>query len=116
MWDGFELAPSQRLASMTRAVHTRGNAFVITDRAKNYVILAQKITDAARFLRAREADAPSAASLYEAASGKIKRVHRRWEVTKVALERAPEALERERARQTYAHTHVLTPLFRTRVC
>mgnify|MGYP006148246303 CR=1 FL=1 len=116
MDDVIVLEPCHRLEVMTRAICTRGNAFLVVDTARHrHLVLAQKLTDVARYLGRHEADPPSVASLYEAANRKIKRVHRRWEVVRLDVTDAAEAMARERARQAYAQCVVLTHAVRVRV-
>ena len=106
----FELRPNDRLVGLAVQPHTRGYAYVISDRVtKRHVVLSHRLPRAHEFLqRVCEDDPPCMASLYEAATAKIRSGlhHRRWRVMRVPLDEAPDEFERER-RAGYEHPVVL---------
>jgi hypothetical protein len=106
----IELRPEQRLDALDRQPHCRGHAYVISDRLTHrHVLLTQRLPKAAEFLASQyEDDPPNMASLYEAATAKLRSGlhHRRWRVLRVPVDEAPQEFERER-RAGYLHPVVL---------
>lgn len=106
----IELKPEQHLSELARQIHSRGHAYVISDRLTHqHIVLAQNLTKAHQFLaQIYEDDPPCIASLYEASTARIRSGlhHRRWRVLRVPLEEAAQEFERER-RCGYAHPVVL---------
>lgn len=106
----YELRPSMRLVSLAAQPHARGYAYVISDRlTKRHVVLSHRLPKAYEFLqKVCEEDPPCMASLYEAATARIRSGlhHRRWRVIRVPIGEAPDEFERER-RSGYEHPVVL---------
>lgn len=104
-----ELQPGQMLHALAKQPHCRGFAYVISDRLTHrHVVLAHRLPRAHAFLASVYDDPPCMASLYEAATARLRSGlhHRRWRVLRVPLDEAPHEFERER-RAGYEHPIVL---------
>ena len=90
--------------------HARGHAYVVSDRLTHrHVVLSHRLPKVHEFLSmVCEDDPPCMASLYEAATAKLRSGlhHRRWRVLRVPLDEAPQEFERER-RVGYEHPVVV---------
>ena len=105
-----ELQPDQRLDGLDQQPHCRGFAYVISDRlTRKHVVLTHRLPRAHKFLSDQYEDSPCLASLYEAATARIRSGlhHRRWRVLRVPLEEASNEFERERRAGSYEHPIVL---------
>ena len=105
----FELPPGQRLQALELQSHSRGHAYIISDRlTRKHVVLTQRLPRAHEFLQEQCDDGPCLASLYEAATARIRSGlhHRRWRVLRVPIDEAPDEFERER-KAGYEHPIVV---------
>ena len=106
----YELPHTHHLVGLEEQPHARGFAYVISDRlTRRHVVLTQRLPKAHEFLaKVYEEDPPCMASLYEAATGRVRSGlhHRRWRVLRVPIDEAPQEFERER-RAGYEHPVVL---------